>query len=136
MRLHPKHLIDAFLLLCLLGLVGSRLFSQTPPLPGEPVETRNVKLGWDPLPFAEYYRAEDTNGQPVAITFRVYHSTNVAGPYSVAAVTTNHQAVISNLTARTHFFYVTSSNFFLESEPSELLSLPYERVTGTKLLIE
>jgi hypothetical protein len=105
--------------------------AQTPPMPPAP---RTVPIVWDRLPSEDYFRAVDTNGNPVHITFRVYQATNITGPWEVVAVTTNHQAEVSNLTARTYFFYVTSSNFFLESDRSEVIGLPYERVPGTRFI--
>ena len=98
-------------------------------------ELRPVKVLWDPQPASEYYAAVDTNGNFVGITYRVYNATNVTGPWTVVATTTNLSATISNLTARTQFFYVTASNFFLESEASRILSIPQDKVPLPRLLI-
>jgi hypothetical protein len=118
---------------CAAGL----LFAQSPPLPALPPapELRPVKILWDPQPASEYYNAVDTNGNFVGITYRVYNSSNVTGPWTVVATTTNLSATISNLTARTQFFYVTASNFFLESEASRILSIPQDKVPLPRLLI-
>jgi hypothetical protein len=120
------------LLIVVLG--AGLLFAQSPPLPPAP-GLRPVKVRWDPQPASEYYNAVDTNGNFVGITYRVYNATNVTGPWTVMATTTNLSATISNLTARTQFFYVTASNFFLESEASRILSIPQDKVPLPRLLI-
>ena len=102
-------------------LAAGYLVAQSPPLPALPLvpELRPVKVLWDPQPASEYYAAVDTNGNFVGITYRVYNATNVTGPWTVAATTTNLSATISNLTARTQFFYVTASDFFWRARPAE-----------------
>lgn len=115
-------------------LAAGVLFVQTPPVPPAPA-LRPVKVVWDPQPASEYYNAVDTNGNFVGITYRVYNASVVTGPWTVVATTTNLSATISNLTARTQFFYVTASNFFLESEASRILSIPQEKVPPPRLLI-
>lgn len=110
------------------------LTAQAPPMP-PPIELKPVTVKWERLPWSEYYRAENTNGEPVNIVYRVYNSTNVAGPWAVVAETTNTVATVSNLVAKTQFFFVTSSNVFLESDRSDLLSLPVEKVAPPVLLI-
>jgi hypothetical protein len=118
-------------------LAAGLLFAQSPPLPSLPPTPalRPVKVLWDPQPASEYYAAVDTNGNFVGITYRVYNATNVIGPWTVVATTTNLSATISNLTARTQFFYVTASNFFLESEASRIVSIPQDKVPLPRLLI-
>ena len=118
-------------------LAAGFLYAQSPPLPSLPPapELRPVKVVWDPQPASEYYNAVDTNGNFVGITYRVYNASQVTGPWSVVATTTNLSATISNLTARTQFFYVTASNFFLESEASRILSIPQDKVPLPRLLI-
>lgn len=113
------------------------LFAQSPPLPSLPPAPalRPVKVLWDPQPASEYYHAVDTNGNFVGITYRVYNASQVTGPWAVVATTTNLSATISNLTARKQFFYVTASNFFLESEASRILSIPQDKVPLPRLLI-
>lgn len=104
----------------LVTILAGLLAAQTPPLPpGAPM--RPVKVAWDAQPDSDYWFAIDTNGNFVGITYRVWQATNVSGPWSVAATTTNLTATISNLTAHTQFFYVTASNFFLESDRSRLI---------------
>jgi hypothetical protein len=100
--------------LLMVACAAGFLFAQSPPLPTLPPapELRPVKILWDPQPASEYYHAFDTNGNFVGITYRVYNASNVTGPWTVVATTTNLSATISNLTARTQFFYVTASNFF------------------------
>jgi hypothetical protein len=90
------------------------LFAQSPPLPSLPPATalRPVTVLWDAQPASEYYNAVDTNGNFVGITYRVYNASQVTGPWSVVATTTNLSATISNLTARTQCFCVTASKFF------------------------
>ena len=100
-------------------LAAGVLFAQSPPLPPAPA-LRPVKILWDPQPASEYYNAVDTNGNLVGITYRVYNASNVTGPWTVVATTTNLSATISNLTARTQFFFVTASNFFWRARPAEL----------------
>lgn len=99
-------------------LAAGLLFAQSPPLSSTP-ELRPVKVVWDPQLASEYYSAVDTNGNFVGITYRVYNSTDVTGPWAVVATTTNLSATISNLTAHTQFFYVTASNFFWRAKPAE-----------------
>ena len=113
------------------------LFAQSPPLPSQPPAPaqRPVKVVWEPQPASEYYNAVDTNGNFVGITYRVYNASQVTGPWAVVATTTNLSATISNLTARKQFFYVTASNFFLESEASRILSIPQDKVPLPRLLI-
>ncbi len=102
------------------------LFAQSPPLPSLPPAPalRPVKVLWDPQPASEYYHAVDTNGNFVGITYRVYNASQVTGPWAVVATTTNLSATISNLTARTQFFYVTASNFFWRARPAESCRSP------------
>lgn len=107
--------------LLMVVLAAGLLFAQSPPLPSLPPapELRPVKILWDPQPASEYYNAVDTNGNFVGITYRVYNASNVTGPWTVVATTTNLSATISNLTARTQFFYVTASDFFWRARPAE-----------------
>jgi hypothetical protein len=116
--------------LCLAVTAG--LWSQS----GAGGPLRPVTVQWDPQPASEYWAAVDTNGAPVAITYRVYQSTNVTGPWAVVSTTTNTTSTLSNLVARTQFFYVTASNFFLESEPSRIVSIPADPVQPPKLLLK
>jgi len=117
----------ALMFVMIAGLAAGVLWAQTPPLPPAPA-LRPVTVLWDPQPASEYYNAVDTNGNFVGITYRVYNASQVTGPWTVVATTTNLSATISNLTARTQFFYVTASNFFLESEASRILSIPQDKV--------
>jgi hypothetical protein len=108
-------------------LFGWMLFAQPmPPIPMPPPLT--VKIAWDHIPAWEFYVAHDTNGVRIPITYRVYYATNVAGPWEVRATVTNNLAVVTNVHRVTGFFYVTSSNVFLESDKSDLLSLPMDPV--------
>lgn len=130
-----KALTSLLLLVSLTAVFAAGLlFAQSPPTP-QAVELRPVKVAWDPQPASEYYNAVDTNGNFVGITYRVYNATNVTGPWSVVATTTNLSVTISNLTARTQFFHVTASNCFLESEASRILSIPQDKVPPPRLLI-
>ncbi|MBI1176197.1 hypothetical protein GC207_02020 [bacterium] len=121
-------------LLLVTVLTAGFLFAQSTTLTTAP-ELRPVKIVWDPQPASEYYQAVDTNGDYVGITYRVYNATNVTGPWTVLATTTNLSATISNLTARTQFFYVTASNFFLESAASRIVSIPQQPVPLPRLVI-
>ena len=123
--------------LLMVVLAAGLIFAQSPPLPAPPPPPalRPVTVLWDAQPASEYYHAFDTNGNFVGITYRVYNATNVTGPWTVVATTTNLSATISNLTARTQFFYVTASNVFLESEASRILSIPQDKVPLPRLLI-
>ncbi len=104
-------------------LTAGFLFAQSPSLPPAPA-LRPVKVLWDPQPASEHYSAVDTNGNFVGITYRVYNASQVTGPWTVVATTTNLTATISNLTARTQFFYVTASNFFWRARPAESCRSP------------
>lgn len=121
-------------MLLVMVLAAGFLYAQSPPVPTAP-ELRPVKIAWDPQPASEYYNAVDANGDFVGITYRVYNATNVTGPWAVMATTTNLSATISNLTARTQFFYVTASNFFLESAASRIVAIPQEPVPLPRLVI-
>jgi hypothetical protein len=132
-----KVLAVAIVLVLVLGLILGR--SQNPPLPpgAEPALTNTVTIAWDRNPASDYYLAVDTNGIPVPLLYRVRQSHSITNPlpWPVVAETTNTTAVISNLTLRTHFWYVTASNFFLESAPSQFLSLPFEPPTHLRIHI-
>jgi hypothetical protein len=135
-RVRSGGALTALLLVLVLTavLAGGFLLAQSPLLPSAP-ELRPVKVVWDPQPASEYYSAVDTNGNFVGITYRVYNASDVTGPWTVVATTTNLSATISNLTARTQFFYVTASNCFSESEASRILSIPQDKVPLPRLLI-
>lgn len=132
----------ALLIACILVVVLGLVFAargQTPPAPPgfAPAITNTVTVTWDRNPASDYYLAVDTNGAPVPLLYRVRQSYAVTNPlpWPVVAETTNTVAVISNLTARTHFWYVTVSNFFLESDPSSIIALPFEPPTNLRIRI-
>lgn len=117
----------------ILGILGFAVFKAVgqpvPPPPGPVALTNTITIAWDRNPEVDYYTAVDTNGVQVPLVYRLRQSTSItnAMPWPVIATTTNVSVVVSNLTAQTHFWYVTASNFFLESEPSRVLSLPFVR---------
>ncbi len=128
-------LLIAAIVVVVLGLVFAAR-GQTPPLPPGAL-TNTVTIAWDRNPASDYYVAVDTNGVPVPLLYRVRQSHSITNPlpWPVVAETTNTLAVISNLTARTHFWYVTVSNFFLESEPSSIVALPFDPPSNLRIRI-
>lgn len=131
-------LLAAIALVLAIGLVWAAT-GQTPPMPdgSAPAITNTVTVAWDRNPADDYYAAVDSNGLPVPLTYRVRQSHSITNPlpWPVVVETTNTTAVISNLTARTHFWYVTVSNFFLESEPSRIVALPFDPPTNLRIKI-
>lgn len=71
-----------------------------------------LTLTWDPNP------AEDQ-----VTSYQVYQATNVAGPYTLIGSTTNTSFTLPLPPGR-YFFYVTASNFWTESSPSQTVSTP------------
>lgn len=128
-RLAETVLIIMFCVACFLLFSPQLWTQQTPPIP-PPLQPLTVTVAWEHLPAWEHYRAVDTNGNPVPLMYRVYYATNVVGPWEVRAAVTNNRAMITNVHRVTGFFYVTASNVFLESDRSELLSLPMDKVSS------
>lgn len=56
-----------------------------------------------------------------AVTFNLYHATNVAGPYALLTnvATTN---VVVPISGGSHFYFVTATNEWGESDPSNIAS--------------
>jgi hypothetical protein len=129
-------LLIAAIVVVVLGLVFAAR-GQTPPLPPGAAITNTVTLAWDRNPASDYYLAVDTNGVAVPLLYRVRQSHSITNPlpWPVIFETTNTVALISNLTSRTHFWYVTASNFFLESAPSSIVALPFEPPTQLRIRI-
>lgn len=69
----------------------------------------SARLEWDYLDDAS------------AVTFNLYHATNVAGPYAFLTnvATTN---VVVPISGGSHFYYVTATNEWGESDPSNIAS--------------
>jgi hypothetical protein len=73
---------------------------------------RAVTVTWDPNPVDEE-----------VTSYHVYQATNVAGPF-------NHVAVVTNTTWSAplppgkYFWYITASNFWTESLPSQTVGTP------------
>jgi len=118
-------------IVCIAATFIMRAKAQPMPPPLPPL-TATIK--WDHLPAWEFYRAVDTNDNPVPLMYRVYYATNVNGPWEVRAETTNNVAIVTNVARVTGFFYVTSSNVFLESDRSDLLALPMDQVKSPTFL--
>ncbi len=79
-------------------------------LPGTPRDT--ITLAWD-------YSSNDAD------VFKLYSSTNIAIPltnWTLAATTsgTNRFVTVSNIVARQQWFYVTASNWWGETYPSNI----------------
>lgn len=125
---------------CILTVLVGLLAAQTPPMPPGS-ETVDIKLKWDAPPAFDVFTAVDENDLPVPLVYRVYHSTNVPSTnWLTVATTTNHTGgvTISNLSAFTpHFFYVTVSNHFFESDPSLTIGLPAPKgkIEGTRIVL-
>lgn len=129
-RAYAFLVVAAILWLLFSWLLGAQ---PSPPLPPQPL---TVRISWDRLADSEYYRAADTNGVLIPLTYRVYNATNITGPWFVAGATTNTATTLTNLNWQTQFFYVTASNVFLESDRSELLSLPFGKVNPPNLIFQ
>lgn len=87
-----------------------------------------IRLDWDYPP----------NEITTDIVFRVYSSTNITIPITNWMVLTNVTTNEAHLTispGRT-FFYVTASNFWGESDPSNVVGLPPLPTNGTNLRIQ
>jgi len=82
--------------------------SRLPPLPG--VE---VGLAWD---------ANPTNEE--VLSYQVYQASNVIGPWELVLTVTNTNATIRLPSPRRAFWYVTASNYWGESGPSNITNTP------------
>lgn len=93
------------------ALITSFAVGTAPPL------KNSVSLSWD----------YDTNNAPDV--FKLYTSTDITTPTTnwtlVATVSGNiHNATISNIPAQQAFYYVTASNWWGESNPSNIAGTP------------
>lgn len=70
----------------------------------------SLTLAWDHNP-----RAENVD------IYKVYHATNLAGPWVVIGSTTNNR-IQMDLSDGDHSFYVTASRQALESDPSKIVT--------------
>jgi hypothetical protein len=77
-----------------------------------------IELTWD----YDYEQAVWDQRYPV--TFRVYQSESVTGPYEVKLETTNRAVNLELPYRGRFFFYVTASNFWGESWPSNTNNTP------------
>lgn len=77
-----------------------------------PLGAATVTLMWDASP-----GPQEVDG------YRVYQSTNIAGPWSLVATTTATNVSL-NVTQAAYFWYVTATNFWGESDPSNLAHTP------------
>jgi hypothetical protein len=151
LRRHWTPLDVALLAVAVLVIAVGLLMSQEPPLPtlqaatSAPAAlppaaiTNTVRVSWDRNPASDYFHALDSEGNPVPLLYRVRMSTDIARPHgqwTVLAETTNTTAVLTNLVAANLFFTVTASNFFLESEPSSIVAIPWDPPTKLRLIVE
>lgn len=77
-----------------------------------------ITLQWDPNPASEEVQV-----------YKVYQATNVAGPWTIVGQTTNTTYTTPVPPGR-YFWYVTASNFWSESLPSNTVNTPE---TATKV---
>jgi len=86
----------------------------------------HIKLYWD------YPANELTN-----VTFNVYSTTNIALPLTNWLVMTNVNStnVVLDITPGQRYFYATATNFWGESDPSTVASVPATPKSGTNLVI-
>jgi hypothetical protein len=72
-----------------------------------------------------FWEANDPAEEVIA--YRLYSATNVTGPYTLAATTTNGlqtNLAVTNVVQGQGFYYVTASNFWGESVPSAGVNTP------------
>ena len=86
-----------------------------------PLCAADLRLEWDPSANADAYN--------------VYQSTNVAGPWQCVGTTSGTNYILT-VEPAAYFFFVTASNFWGESGPSNLASTPAkcDSVKGTRVL--
>ena len=99
-------------------LLSTALLAPLQPLSAGTLASDTVTLAWD-YPLAEL----TTN-----LTFKLYHSTNPAIPPTqwtpfTNIVGTNLSAALS-IDVGVHFFFLTASNWWGESDPSNVASTP------------
>ena len=89
----------------------------------------------DPLTLAWNY---PTNEMSTNLTFKMYHSLNVTNPLPWTVITnivgTSLQCYLDVVKGE-HYYYVTASNMWGESIPSNILGLPPVAKTITNLKI-
>lgn len=74
----------------------------------------DVKLAWD---------ANDPAEEVIA--YRLYQATNITGLWVVVQVVTTNAATVSLPAPGRYFWYVTASNFWTESGPSNIAVYEY-----------
>ena len=107
--------VIAGLVVVALGILGQEL----PPLPGV-----LVRFIWDPND-----PADQVTG------YYLHQATNLAGPWTIVGSTNGTNYALLLPRKGQWFFYVTASNFWGMSEPSNIVTTPREaaRVEGTKI---
>jgi len=99
----------------LLGLIAGAAVAIAASLPSGPTP---ITLAWD-------YPAADLS---TGLVFRVYHTTTITTPVANWAVITNvagtNLSVTLTVTPGARFYVVTASNFWGESDPSNVASTP------------
>jgi hypothetical protein len=71
-------------------------------------------------------------------SYQLYSATNVTGPYTLRAATTNGaqtNLVLTNIVASRSFYYLTASNLWCESLPSNTVTTPAPAKSSTSLVI-
>lgn len=116
LKLSVVLLIAAIILLALDRVIGA---------PGDtPTGPVAITLYWDPNPPAEEVQV-----------YVVRQATNVLGPWSIVATPTTTNTIITLPVPGKWFWFVTASNFWGESVPSNTNStpLPAGKVQATKI---
>lgn len=110
------YLVEVFLCQLLVALVFAGLVYVA--------QAASVVVYWDPNP-----PEDEVTG------YHVYQSTNVLGPFDVVATTSGTNATVTNIDQGQYYFYVTASNFWGESRPSETVNTPdlADGVTNTHI---
>lgn len=74
---------------------------------------------------------------PKADGYKLYQSTNSAGPFAVIATSTTNTVTLTNVPLTTLYWYVTCTNTRSESAPSTAISLPSapSSPTGVRVII-
>lgn len=81
-----------------------------------PLVAADLQFAWDPNDPAEEITA-----------YRLYAATNVLGPFTFVASTTNGgqtNLILTNAVRGQAFYYLTAANFWTNSEPGEIVSTP------------
>lgn len=94
---------------------------------------------FNPTPIVTLHWSYPTNELSTNLLFRVWHSTSVAAPRPWQNITnvvgTNLQVTINVQTCGFHAFYLSASNFWGDSDPSEVATTPPLPVATNRLWI-